>query len=489
MQAEYTGGAVIVAYGADIPIVDQSFGQNPDTVADSITTNSNTSFPPGPLPTDAPDASPAPTIAVASPTPGAAMSPPVGLKAIVRGAGGVPISFTATSDSPADLQAQLTAWLATPSVLNGGATPPPAPSKAWTLIGERQTFNNPSIPNWYQDQTQTVGSVGIDTKVYRLSTNDPATDYVMTVSTLSTTPQYVKVFGNACHLNCGYFTWARTQTLNVACGPNESTAAATADLGPLNQVQVSRITWNVGATLTGKIGFGGKDKGANAEGNAGLSVGYSQSWDQQMATTLLTSTLGDTTATWQDTTSNFMSGATWDFGAYNITTTVANFTNGKVAIFKCPRGSLVRPFVNAPVFFRAAALYPFGIVRYDEKELNNSTGGDIAMPTFGIDTAALSLAPGTGKTFRIQVKSSPLEVPKAWVVVPDPNDTKLLITPSSGTDSSDGPGSLYQNVSVFAQTSAVPGNRYTLYVNTVPAGGADTLRNGSLLLTVSIVSP
>ena len=495
--ASLSAGAFIVAYGSEAGFVDAALGANPALSTAQYEVEANGT--PDPHVTNEPIPSPLPSATPGTPTPTPLPSPSAGpvvaaafsVAAFVR-VDGVLQTFEADADTKADLEDALLAWELNP--VADGPTPPPA-NKVWTLIGSnRQEVVGPHQAWGPLHPAIPTGTLNLLTDVWRLSTNDRTEDYFMVGTVMSSTPNYFQGPNNACYPTCRYWTWERHQLISLV--PFYGPKATTEDIGPKNHIQVDKVSFEVGANLAGKIGFSG-DKGASGEGNAGISAKYGVTWEQPHATTITRSNVGSQIAQWQDNTLNFMSGIGYDFLAYRNTTTVANFTNGRVAIFKLPRtpvnpyilpdltnyflvrGSsclIITPFISCdpPLTFRAA---------YQEIHITSTQTWPVMMPTFSVSTTELRLKPLHEATFRIRLRENVGENSKSWQIVTDPSGSALLVTPHSGNGSDDE----YVTITVKAQPNAVPGTTYTLYVNTVPAGGASSLRYGSIRVRVDIV--
>ncbi len=491
-------GAFVVARGSESAFAEEALGAQPTTTGASTEVTANfTPFPaasptsiPSPLPTWAPGAptpSPRP-----SPTPGVVLPLPYTALALVR-IGGILHTYDVDAATAAEVDAGLARWEAHP--LNDGPTPPPA-NKVWSLLGDnRQEIIGPES-TFLAEPAIPTGSMNLLTDVWRLSTHDRNNDYYMVSTVMSTTPNYFQGPGNSCFPVCRYWTWRRHQVMKLSApgGP----LAATEDLGPKNGVQVDKVTFSVGGSLSGKIGFGG-DKGATGEGNAGINASYGTSWDQPHAKTINRTNVGSSAPEWQDDTLNFMSGPTYDFYAWRNITTTSTFTNGRVAIFTLPRPAAGSPqsayitpdltnydLVRASYCFVDIFSACFFTVSADYQEIHitSTQAFPVFLPTFSVDTTSLDVKPKETATFRIRLRSSDAERAKSWQIVKDPNDNNLTVTPNAGSDSDR--QSQYQTIVVKAQPGAQPGTTYTLYVNTVPAGGADSLRGGSLRVFVHI---
>jgi hypothetical protein len=487
--ASIKAGAFVVAYGTERPFLDTALGAEPAVPRANRETTSNGTPQPGV--TQGPIPSPIPTWPPGEPTPSprpnATPGPITALayeaEAVVR-VDGVLRTYDVASDDRSELDGELKAWEAAPT---SGPTPPPA-NKVWSLIGTlRQEVIGPR--GGFIIVGRDSGKMNLLTDIWRLSTNDRHYDYFMVAAVMSTTPNYAEGVNNSCWPTCEFWTWRRHQLIrlrdiNGLLGTSE-------DLGPPNGIAVNKVSFSVGANLSGKIGF--NDKGATGEGNGGINASYSNSWDQPHATTTSKSNVGSTVGEWQDDTLNFMSGPTYDFYGWKNITTTAEFRNGRVAIFRLPRNAdptVITPdltnyfLVRGSVCTLPPACFFTGQAPYIEIHITSTQTGQVWLPTFSVDTTTLKIKPQTSATFRIKVRSSEGESTKNWHVVKDPNDNHLTVTPSSGSDSDNGTN--YQTITVKAQPGAVPGTTYTLYVNTVPAGGADALRFGSLRVTVHI---
>jgi hypothetical protein len=488
-------GAFVVAEGEQTTFVDEALDAKPTEPNAKTQTSANGT--PGPHETNGPIPSPLPTLRPGQPTPtphpagtpGPVVPLPFDAVGYIRISGALR-TYEISADSQADAEAGLSAWEAAP--LADGPTPPPA-NKVWSLIGEnRQEVIGPEAGWGVFHPLIPTGKLNVLTDVWRLSTNDRHSDYFMVGTVMSSNPNFYEGPGNSCYPICRYWTWRRQQVVKLI--PYYGAHATTEDLGPKNGIQVDRVSFEVGGNLGGKIGFGG-DKGATGEGNLGISAKYGSSWEQPHAKTINRSSVGATVAEWQDDTLNFMSGIGYDFYAWKNVTTTAAFTNGRVTIFKLPRqnpGSPVNPYVLPELtnyfLVRGSSCAGFCVlsIQADEQEIHiaSTQKFPVWMPTFGVDTKSIHVKPKSTVTFRIRVRSSEGENAKAWQIVKDPNDNHLTITPNSGSDSGD--RSEYQTISVKAQPGAVSGTTYTLYINTVPAGGSDSLRYGSLRVTVNI---
>lgn len=496
--ASLEAGAFVVAFGDEAAFVEESLGAaNPGVSASasrvdtSGTPDPNASY--GPIPSPIPTWSPEIPTPTPRPTPtrGPVIAAPYAVAGFVR-LNGILETFEADAYTKSRLESELAAWEADPQA--DGATPPPA-NKVWTLIGSnRQVVEGPKQDWGIFHPEIATGTLSLLTDTWRLSTNDRHEDYFMVATVMSTTPNYYQGPGNLCYPVCRYWTWKRHQVVELV--PYYGAKGSTEDVGPKNGIHVDKFNFDIGANLGGKIGFGG-DKGATGEGNAGISAKYGMSWEQPHAKTIAKSTIGAQRAEWQDDTLNFMSGATYDFAAWRNITTTANFTNGRAAIFRLPRrnpGSPPNPYILPTLtnyfLVRGSSCFSNGPLpcfftvqaEYQEIHITSTQQFPVWMPTFSVDQTKLSLKPGQEATFRIRLRSSEGESSKAWQVVKDPNDANLHVSPHAGQ----GSDHEYQTVTVKAQPTARHGSTYTLYVNTVPAGGADSLRYGSLLVRVDI---
>jgi hypothetical protein len=313
----------------------------------------------------------------------------------------------------------------------------------------------------------------------------------MVGTVMSSTPNYYEKPGNSCFPICRYWTWKRHQVIRLI--PYYGAVGTTEDIGPKNKIQVDKVSFSVGANLSGKIGFA-QDKGASGEGNAGISATYGTTWDQPHASTLTNSNVGSQVAEWQDDTLNFTSSERFDFYAWRNLTTVSNFTNGRAAIFELPRrnpGSPANPYIlpeltNYFLVRGTGCLAPLCLfsltAEIQETHITSTQNFPVWMPTFGVDTKELTLHPKQQAQFRIRLREGEGENSKSWQIVKDPNDNNLLVSPHSGN----GSDTQYVTITVKAQPKAEPGTTYVLYVNTVPAGGADSLRYGSIKVDVHI---
>jgi hypothetical protein len=404
---------------------------------------------------------------------------------------GIPHTFAADSSSTSELQQDVNTWLAAEA--SGGTvassssrritdvTAPTYTNIAWTKIGEHSFYRklatyccNSLLPG--------MGSYGVVTTVYRLNTSDTSFDYVLVATQFSQNPNFSGNFIKTAN-NTGYIGWLNQyNNLQMSISDGQGISKGTlSDYAPQNQIKVTSTTVTVGQNSTYSVSANLSEKGGSIGGNYSQtnSASYSTTITQEAVTTTATGTLGGPQASWtdqMDTTSTSIPAPP---------TTIGTFNSARLAIFALPRaiygvkapavtvGFGIKPIYLAYVFYD----FTHNLGNYLSADFISGDQFTFALPVFSLATTNVTLK--IGSTVTIPVTAQPQGgYAITWGI------GTLPVGVTANVDSKVGVTGNFKLI-LAANAGAQPGT-YFVYVNSIPPGAADSLRNGSIPVQVTI---
>ncbi len=412
------------------------------------------------------------------------------VSAVFTDSTGIPHSFASDDSSMPELQDDLSTWLSSENagntVVSSAArktqdvTAPSYSNIAWTKIGEH-TFYRQLASYCCNANLPGMGSYGVVTGVYRLNTADSLNDYFLVTTQFSQTPNWQVTNGQANRVGNTFF-WVGwlNQYNNISSQLSAaSTKGTLVDYAPQNKIKVTSTTLTVGQNSTFSVSANVSEKGGSIGGNYSQtnSASYSTTITQESVTTTATGTLGGPSASWADAA---------DVEAASLpSTTIGTFNSARLAIFSLPRAIYNAAVPSVTVGFNLKPVYLTAYVdttkspgtQYAEADFISGDSFTMALPVFSVSKTSVSLKIGGSVTIPVTAKASG-GYGITWGVGTLPNGVVANV------DSRVGVTGNYSLV-LAANVGAAPGT-YFVYVNSIPPGSADSLRNGSIPIQVTI---
>ena len=408
-----------------------------------------------------------------------------------------PVEFSAAAADQATAQQYVTAWASAPtssatvaraavgaSLRTAAISAPSYDTRAWTKVLEEswQQSVNADVGTSNSGDKRPQGNQGGFVTVYRLNTNDNANDYFLVDLTYSQGPNLV--YCNDA-FTCVWFNDSTTANVALTGGPNDSITGRVLDIAPTTIVSKTSETLSVGGKLSGKAGAG--PNGPSGEGGGEVSVGWSRTivTDSVDTTNDPARTVGNTSAGWLD---KFNHDPPFNFP----NTSKGSYTADRLSIFSIPRtiNDALPNYTPAVSLTTSHEAKFFGwwipFQRYTVTGTQKRTFR-IPLPAFYLKasdasplatTLSLSLKPGTSATFNVVANQQAGQKTLKWFATKTPSFVTTNIDPNGETGN--------QSVTVNAVPSAAVNSVDYLLLNTIPAGGADSLRNGSMRVQISI---
>ena len=415
-------------------------------------------------------------------------------------AGDAPVEFSSTAQSMAAAQTLVAAWAAAAPTTSAAArrpqadlrlqslTAPSYDTRAWAKVLEESwqgVVDNSAVNGARSEDKHPQGYTSGLVTMYRLNTNDNANDYFLVDVTYAQGPNLVY-----CNdlFTCAWFNDIANATASLTGGRNNSLAGTLVDLSPTTIVSKTEETLSVGGKLSGKVAGG--EKGAGGEVGGEVSVG----WSRKITTESVDTTnsagkgVGTAIAGWND---KYNHNPPFNFP----NTSKSTYTADRLAIFSIPRAIYdntpgVVPTVTLTVYHKAQ-FHGWWFPQSNEWDSWREWTGTfrVPLPIFKLQanpqaplTSALSLdlKRGTSATFNVVANVDPGQKTLKWFATKTPSFVTTTIDPNGETGN--------QTVTVNASPNAAVNSVDYLLLNTIPAGGADTLRTGSMRVQITITS-
>ncbi len=407
-----------------------------------------------------------------------------------------PVEFSAAATDTATAQQLVTAWAKAPTSAAPAARlteqslrpdtigAPAYDTRAWTKVLEEswQQLVDADIGGSNSSDKRPQGNQSGFVTMYRLNTNDNSNDYFLVDLTYTQGPRLVYCEDA---FTCVWFNDSTSAYVALTGGPNGSVTGRVLDISPTTIVSKTSETLSVGGKLSGKVGAG--PNGPSGEGGGEVSVGWSRTivTDSVNTSNDPARSVGTTSAGWNDA---FNHDPPFNFPS----TSKSSYTADRLAIFTIPRtvndaspGYI--PAVSLSVTHEARFFgWWIAFQRYTTTGTQRRTFW-VPLPSFHVkanadspiaNTLSLSLQPGTSATFDVVANQVAGQKTLKWFATKTPSFVTTNIDPNGETGN--------QSVTVNALPSAAANSVDYLLLNTIPAGGADSLRNGSLRVQITI---
>jgi hypothetical protein len=395
----------------------------------------------------------------------------------------------AAPDAAARAAANVTAFAAA----NASIGEPNYSPQAWNVLID-QTIGMPNnkmavgaFTEHGKDFGRDLGESGARVRVYRLNSSQAGSDYFLVDTAYSQTPDYnpfdFVAFPN--WVRVWAFANQRTDFKLTGEDPNHSSIRPSLyDFAPRTTVTNSTETFTVGANLVAAAGAGS---------GGGVSGSYSVTRTQESVTTSVKGTHGANTLQWGDTYNGFFQDASGN--VHTPATSINSFTGERLAIFQVPRT------VNDNIPAGKAAGLNFNL--YLESGVQGIRIPAVVPLQFYI-TAGWSI---TSKLFapEPQFSASPVMV----IVSRSKNSATNPVIVNITAQLSDGAQKLawqitdnpFESIAAVATVNRGSGqikiypksstntseDSGDIAVDSVPSAAADSLRDGPVLITVTIV--
>ena len=407
-----------------------------------------------------------------------------------------PVEFSAAAPDTTTAQQLVTAWATAPtsavstarlakqSLQPEAISAPSYDTRAWTKVLEEswQQVVDADVGGSNSSDKRPQGNQSGFVTMYRLNTNDNANDYFLVDLTYTQGPRLV--YCNDA-FTCVWFNDSTSANVALTGGPNGSMTGRVLDISPTTIVSKTSETLSVGGKLSGKVGAG--PNGPSGESGGEVSVGWSRTivTDSVNTTNDAARTVGTTSAGWNDT---FNHDPPFNFPS----TSQGSYTADRLAIFTVPRtvndaSPGYTPAVSLSVTHEARFFgWWIAFQRYTSTGTQKRTFR-VPLPAFYLranggstlaTTLSLSLTPGTSATFDVVANQVAGQKTLKWFATKTPSFVTTNIDPNGETGN--------QSVTVNALPSAAASSVDYLLLNTIPAGGADSVRNGSLRVQITI---